>query len=53
MEEKRPDSIMKPGPLKPLIKVNKIPIVERIMLLYKKRDLITSYYYQATNIRIK
>ena len=27
----------KPGPLKPLIKVNKIPIVERIMLLYKKK----------------
>ncbi len=27
----------KPGPLKPLIKVNKIPIVERIMLLYKNK----------------
>lgn len=55
----------KPGPLKPLIKVNRIPIVERIMLLYKKKGFnnfillsgykhkeLTDYFKSKKNVKV-
>ena len=34
----------KPGPLKPLIKVNGVPILRRIINIYKKKMFIILFY---------